>query len=179
MAETEPTRRGTRELWDHRGAMGHKAFVNRGPLARRLVRAPLWFYHHDLGALLGKRFLYLAHQGRLTGLRRETVLEVARLDHTSGEVVAIAFWGNGSDWVRNLRAGRALELRIGHLRFPEPEHRFLPAEECRSVLVAYRDAYPVTWRVVASLADIPRDPKNDDLGSLRAVAFRPHIPDRR
>lgn len=142
----------------------------------RIVRAPLWLYHRDLGYLLGKRFLYLAHQGRLSGLRRETVLEVVRLDHDTGEAVVIAFWGNRADWVRNVRAGRALEMRIGHLRFAEPEHRFLPIDECRSALVFYRQAYPVTWRVLASVFPLPQDPKNDDIGGIRAVAFRPSAP---
>jgi deazaflavin-dependent oxidoreductase (nitroreductase family) len=145
-------------------------------LLLRAVRAPLWLYRRDLGFLLGKRFLFLAHQGRLTGLRRETVLEVARLDHDRGELIVVAVWGNRADWVRNLRAGRGLELRIGHLRFAEPDHRFLSAEECRSALVSYREAYPVTWRLLAALVGLPRDPKNDDLGMIRAVAFRPHVP---
>lgn len=139
----------------------------------RLLRAPLWFYHRNLGLLLGKRFLYLAHQGRLTGLRHETVLEVARLDHESGEIVVFAAWGSRADWVKNLRAGRALELRIGHLRLPEPEHRFLPDEERRAVLVSYQQAYPVTWWMLARWLGLPPDPKNDEIGDLRAVAFRP------
>ena len=140
---------------------------------RRVVRAPLWLYHRDLGTLLGKRFLYLAHQGRLTGLRRETVLEVARLDHETGEVVVFSAWGPRADWYKNLRAGRALEIRIGHLRLPEPEHRFLPEEERRAALLAYKEAYPLTWRALVRLIGLPADPKNDDIGGLRAVAFRP------
>jgi deazaflavin-dependent oxidoreductase (nitroreductase family) len=135
-------------------------------------------YRRDLGFLLGKRFLYLAHQGRLSGLRRETVLEVARLDHETGEVIVIAAWGTRADWVRNIRAGRVLELRIGHLRFAEPEHRFLPAEECRSLLVAYSEAHPVGWRLLGAVFPLPADPKNDDLGAVRAIAFRPHTPAR-
>jgi deazaflavin-dependent oxidoreductase (nitroreductase family) len=142
----------------------------------RAARAPLWLYRRDLGFLLGKRFLYLAHQGRLSGLRRETVLEVARLDHHTGEAIVVAAWGAHSDWVRNLRAGRALEVRIGHLRFAEPEHRFLSAEECRSVLIAGREARPFGWRLLSSMSPLPDDPKNDDLGPVRAVAFRPHVP---
>ncbi|WP_345462754.1 nitroreductase/quinone reductase family protein [Actinoallomurus oryzae] len=140
------------------------------------LRAPRWVYRRDLGFLLGKRFLYLAHQGRLTGLRRETVLEVARLDHETGEVVVVAAWGNRADWVRNIRAGRALELRIGHLRFAEPEHRFLPAEECRSLLVSLSETHPLGWRLLTTVFPLPPDPKNDDLGPVRAVAFRPHVP---
>jgi len=140
-----------------------------------VVRAPLWLFHENLGVLLGKRFLYLAHQGRLSGLRRETVLEVVRLDHETGEVIVVAAWGNRADWVRNLRAGRALEIRIGHLRFDEPEHRFLTTEECRSVLVSSQEAHPFAWRLLTSLAGLPPDPKNDDLGAIRAVAFRPRV----
>ncbi len=139
----------------------------------RAMRSPLWLYRRDLGFLLGKRFLYLAHQGRLSGLRYETVLEVVRLDHETGEAIVIAVWGSRADWVRNIRAGRALEIRIGHLRFAEPEHRFLPPEEVRAALVAYRDAYPIGWRLITSVFPMPNDPKNDDLGLIRAVAFRP------
>lgn len=139
----------------------------------RVVRAPLWFYHRNLGFLLGKRFLYLAHQGRLSGLRRETVLEVVKLDRENGEVVVFSGWGNRADWVKNLRVGRALEIRIGHLRFTEPEHRFLPDEERRAVLVAYKEAHPLIWRALARLMGLPGDPKNDDIGDMRAVAFRP------
>lgn len=140
------------------------------------LRAPSWVYRRDLGFLLGKRFVYLAHQGRFTGLRHETVLEVARLDHETGEIIVIAAWGNRADWVRNVRAGRALELRIGHLRFAEPEHRFLSAEECRSALVSCREARPVGWRLITRVFPLPHDPKNDGLGLVRAIAFRPHEP---
>lgn len=154
--------------------------VTRSPKPRgallRAIRAPLWWYHRDLGSLLGKRFMYLAHQGRFSGLRHETVLGVARLDHDAGEIVAIAAWGGRADWVRNLRGGRALELRIGHLSLVEPEHRFLAVDETRSALAAYRSAHPVAWRVLVSSAGLPRDAKNDELGAVRAVAFRPHVP---
>jgi deazaflavin-dependent oxidoreductase (nitroreductase family) len=158
--------------------MSREASGTRKPegLLLRAMRAPSWVYRRDLGYLLGKRFVYLAHQGRLSGLRRETVLEVARLDHETGEIIVFAAWGNRADWVRNIRAGRALELRIGHLRFAEPEHRFLPAEECRSLLVSVREARPVGWRLISTVFPLPRDPKNDDLGPVRAIAFRPHVP---
>lgn len=158
--------------------MSREASGARGPqgLLLHALRAPRWVYRHDLGFLLGKRFLYLAHQGRLTGLRCETVLEVAGLDHETGEVIVVAAWGNRADWVRNIRAGRALELRIGHLRFAEPEHRFLSAEECRSLLVSLSEAHPLGWRLLTTVFPLPPDPKNDDLGSVRAVAFRPHVP---
>jgi deazaflavin-dependent oxidoreductase (nitroreductase family) len=157
--------------------MSREALGVRRPagLFLRVVRAPSWVYRRDLGFLLGKRFVYLAHQGRLTGLRRETVVEVARLDHETGEIFVVAAWGNRADWVRNIRAGRLLELRIGHLRFAEPEHRFLSAEECRSLLISCREARPVGWRLVSTVLPLPPDPKNDDLGLVRAIAFRPHV----
>ncbi|GAB3983311.1 nitroreductase family deazaflavin-dependent oxidoreductase [Actinoallomurus acanthiterrae] len=143
-------------------------------LLPRIARTPLWFYHRDLGFLLGKRFLYLAHQGRLSGLRRETVLEVVQLDHETGEVIVFSGCGNRADWVKNLRAGRALEIRIGHLRLLEPEHRFLSHEERRAVLIEYKEVRPLTWWALARLTGLPEDPKNDDIGDMRAVAFRPN-----
>lgn len=141
--------------------------------------ALLWLFHRNLAFVLGNRVLYLAHQGRLTGLRYETVLPLARLSPDSGEAIVIAPRGLRAEWTRDLRAGRALEIRVRHLRLPEPEHRFLLPEECRSLLVEFQASHPLTWRLLARTVGLPEDPKNADLTAVRAVAFRPRpLPDR-
>jgi hypothetical protein len=48
---------------------------------RLAFRLPIYLYRLDLGRLLGHRFLLLVHQGRRSGLLRETALEV----RTGGE----------------------------------------------------------------------------------------------
>ena len=45
---------------------------------RLVFRLPIYLYRLNLGWLLGHRGLLLTHQGRKSGLLRETVLEVIR-----------------------------------------------------------------------------------------------------
>jgi deazaflavin-dependent oxidoreductase (nitroreductase family) len=87
--------------------------------------------------MLGRTFLMLVHVGRRTGEPHETVAMVLADDEDTGEVVIVSAWGADADWLRNLRAGPAREVRIGHDRF-EPEHRFLDEDEGVAVGIAFR-----------------------------------------
>jgi deazaflavin-dependent oxidoreductase (nitroreductase family) len=141
---------------------------------KKALRAPLWLYRHGLGWALGERFLYLVTRGRKTGLARETALEVVHLDRSAGTVYVISGWGGRSDWYRNLQAAPALEIRLGRRRLPRPAHRFLTPEECRSILLRYRDTRPRTWRRLARLTGLPLDPSDPArLREVHAVAFHP------
>jgi hypothetical protein len=54
---------------------------------RLAFRLPIYLYRLDLGWLLGHRFLLLVHQGRRSGLLRETVLEVLLYEPATKESV--------------------------------------------------------------------------------------------
>jgi hypothetical protein len=84
-----------------------------GRLALALFRMPLHAYRHDAGALLGHTFLQLTHVGRKTGLPHNAVAMVLRYDEAAHEAVICAAWGPETDWIRNLRAGPAVEVRLG------------------------------------------------------------------
>lgn len=144
---------------------------------RRGLRLPILIYRARLGALLGSRFLYLAHRGRHTGMRRETVLEVVRHHWVPPEVVVVAAWGPRSDWYRNLLAGPALEVRIGPRRWRHPEHRFLGATETLQVLRSYQQAHPHAWKRLAPILGLPADPADpgwsETATRVHAVAFTP------
>ncbi|MGH3739659.1 MAG: nitroreductase family deazaflavin-dependent oxidoreductase [Micromonosporaceae bacterium] len=153
------------------------ALTDRAPqgLLRLLLRAPVWVYRARLGWLFGHRLVYLAHRGRRSGRRRETVLEVVRYDKAVPEVYVVAGWGARADWYRNLRTHPALEVRIGAGTFREPYQRFLEPDETVQLLLAYRDAHPRAWRRLAPLMGLPADPRQDEAAVRRtpAVAFRP------
>ncbi|MEV6866093.1 nitroreductase family deazaflavin-dependent oxidoreductase [Streptosporangium subroseum] len=141
---------------------------------RRALRAPVWLHRHDLGWMLGERFLYLATQGRHTSLRRETILEVVHLDRSTGAVCVVSGWGDRSDWYRNLQLRPALEIRLGKHRLLAPEHHFLNAEQCHSILLSYRDAHPHAWRRLAPMIGLPIDSTDvRALDQVRAVVFHP------
>src|SRR6476659_9794947 len=95
-----------------------------GRLALALFRMPLRAYRHHAGGLLGHTFLQLTHVGRRTGQPHDAVAMVLRYDKATSEAVICAAWGPDTDWVRNLRAGRARRVQLIRESFT-PEHRFL------------------------------------------------------
>jgi deazaflavin-dependent oxidoreductase (nitroreductase family) len=151
-----------------------------GPkLIRRLLHAPVALYRHGAGRLLGHRFLLLAHRGRRSGRRYETVLEVVRWDGARREAVVLSGFGRRAQWFRNVEAGGALEVRIARLAF-EPEVRVLDAAEAADALGGYerrnRFAAPVVRRVLSRLAGFDYDgsaaSRERLVQTLPLVAFR-------
>ena len=121
-----------------------------GRLALAVFRTPLWLYHHNRGWMLGRTFLMLVHVGRKTGEPHDMVAMVLADDPDSGELVIFSGWGPDADWLRNLHAGRAREVRIARERFV-PEHRFLDDDEAVAVVVAFRQRHPGRVRLASAI----------------------------
>jgi deazaflavin-dependent oxidoreductase (nitroreductase family) len=71
-------------------------------LLRWLLRLPIWLYRHNMGWLLGNRFIMLQHTGRKSGLARYAVVEVVDYDREHGIYSIASGWGRKSDWYRNI-----------------------------------------------------------------------------
>ena len=144
---------------------------------RLLFRAPLLLYRLRMGWLLGHRFVYVAHRGRHTGRRRETVLEVVRYDPDRSEVFVVSGWGTRSDWYRNLRSGPPLEVRIGRRSWLSPRCRPLDAAETVQVLDAYRRAHPRAWRRLAPLMGltVEGNQASTAISRIPALVLRPAV----
>ena len=112
-----------------------------GRLALAVFRMPSWLYSRGWGWTLGRTFLMLVHVGRKSGQSHNTVAMVLAEDADDGEIVICSAWGPDADWVRNLRAGPAREVRIAHYRFA-PEHRFLSEDEAVAVACGFRRRHP-------------------------------------
>jgi len=106
-----------------------------GRVMRLVFRLPVRLYEHNLGWLLGHRFLCLTHTGRRSGRTYRTVLEVIGTN-APDEVVAIAGLGAAADWYRNIQATPATELVVGHRRYV-PTHRRLDEAEAVAVVAQY------------------------------------------
>ena len=147
-----------------------------GRLALILFRMPLRAYRHDAGWLLGRTFLEFVHTGRKTGRPYETVAMVLAYDADAREAVICAAWGPDTDWVRNLRAGTATQVRLGRESFV-PQHRFLPEHEAFDVAVQFRREHPRRLRLLSAI--LGWGDLRDDVaihGFIRThpfVAFRP------
>lgn len=121
-----------------------------GRLALAVFRTPLWLYRRGWGWLLGRTFLMLVHVGRRTGQPHHMVAMILADNHETGEVVIFSGWGPDVDWLSNLRAGPAREVRIARDRFL-PEHRFLSEDEAVAVIAAFRRRHPGRVRLAAAI----------------------------
>jgi len=121
-----------------------------GRLALAVFRTPLWLYRRGWGWLLGRTFLMLVHVGRKSGQRHDMVAMILADNRTTGEVVIFSGWGPDVDWLSNLRAGPAAEVRIAHERFV-PEHRFLSEDEAVAVIAAFRRRHPGRVRLATAI----------------------------
>jgi deazaflavin-dependent oxidoreductase (nitroreductase family) len=139
-------------------------------------RLPIYLYRLNLGWLLGHRILLLIHQGRKSGLLRETVLEALLYYPATKQSVVLSAWGEKGDWYRNIEATPALEVRTGGERYM-PEQRFLAPEENHAVLADYRRRHPLAFRIFARVFGYPlggtEAMRREFASSLRLVAFCP------
>lgn len=147
-----------------------------GRLALAVFRLPLRAYRHDAGWLLGHTFLELTHTGRRSGRPYDTVAMVLRYDRVEREAVIVAGWGPDTDWVKNLRAGPAVRVRLGRESFV-PEHRFLTEDEAFAVGVQFRRAHPHRVRLIRTIlgwGDLTDDAVlREFVRTHPFVAFRP------
>lgn len=151
-----------------------------GPILGRALRLPVHLYDIGAGRLLGHRFALLAHRGRRSGRLHRTMLEVVRWDPDKHEATVVSGFGPRSDWLLNVRAGGAVEVRTAATRF-EPTARSLEREEATLVLADYerrnRLAGPVVRAVLSRLAGFRYDGSAEARGrlveALPLVAFRP------
>ncbi|SEO68750.1 nitroreductase family deazaflavin-dependent oxidoreductase [Amycolatopsis saalfeldensis] len=151
-----------------------------GPLLRAVFRAPLRLYDWHAGWLLGHRFLRLTHQGRRSGRRYRTVVEVLKTDPASGEVMVMAGFGRATDWLRNIQARPAIEITLGRRQFV-PVHRILDEDAAAAVLADYeqrnRLVAPLLRRVLGNLVGWTYDGTDEArhrlVRELPVIAFRP------
>jgi deazaflavin-dependent oxidoreductase (nitroreductase family) len=143
-----------------------------GRIALAVFRLPQLLYRRGWGWLLGDTFLLLVHAGRKTGKRYSTVAMVLRYEPHTCEAVICSAWGQGADWIRNIRAHPALQVHIGRQSFI-PQQRFLSQDESLAVLAGFRDRHPHRSRLLASVLGW------QDLGSDAAarefVSTRPFV----
>jgi len=150
-----------------------------GRLALAAMRVPRPLYHRGWGWMLGHTFLLIAHQGRKSGKRRETVAMVLAQDPDTREVVVCSAWGPNTEWIRNLRAHPALEIEIGRESYV-PEQRFLSEDESVAVAVEFRRRHPWRSRFLAAIlgwGDLSSEAAAREFVRTRPfVMFRPARP---
>lgn len=139
---------------------------------------PIWLYRLRLGWLLGHRFLLLTHQGRKTGKRRYTVLEVVHYDRATRESAVLSAYGERADWYQNITANSALEVQTGGSRYA-PEYRLLDVGERLAALKIYQRRFRRAFHAVMRFLGYQYDGTESGLHALAdtvlMVAFRPRV----
>lgn len=147
-----------------------------GRLALAAMRVPRPLYHRGWGWMLDHLFLLIAHQGRKTGKRRETVAMPLTYDPDTRETVVCSAWGPDTEWIRNLRAHPALQIQIGREAYV-PEQRFLSEDESVAVVREFQRRHPWRTRLFAAIlrwGDLASEPAvREFVRSRPFVSFRP------
>jgi deazaflavin-dependent oxidoreductase (nitroreductase family) len=143
-----------------------------------LLRLPGAMYRSHAGWLFGHRLLMLRHQGRVSGLVRDTVLEVVHRDAASHESFVVSGWGRQAAWFRNIEAGGALEVWVASKRFV-PEYRVVAGGEALQLMQAYVDEHRLAAKVVGKWLGFELGKPGEIerlVQELPVLAFRPKRP---
>ncbi|MBF6066135.1 nitroreductase family deazaflavin-dependent oxidoreductase [Nocardia terpenica] len=87
-------------------------------ISRWVYRLPLPLYRWHLGWMLGHRILVVNHIGRVSGKRRQAVLEIVSHDPRDGSYVVASGWGPDAAWYRNLRTTPDVTIQVGTRTIP-------------------------------------------------------------
>ncbi|SBS76267.1 conserved hypothetical protein [uncultured Mycobacterium sp.] len=118
--------------------------------SRFVYRLPIYVYRLGLGWLFGARLMLLNHTGRVSGKRRQTVLEVVEHDRTDGSYIVASGWGPAAAWYRNVLQTPEVSIQVGRKTMPSVA---LPLSEEEGAEVFAR--YAARHRIAAKLL-LPR-----------------------
>ncbi|MFC1936446.1 nitroreductase family deazaflavin-dependent oxidoreductase [Chloroflexota bacterium] len=111
-----------------------------GP-ARLLWRAPIWLYRLGFGWMLGKRFVLINHIGRVSGKKRQAVLEVVRYDKETKEVIITAGFGEKTQWYQNVLKNPEISIQLGAKKIDVIAERLSPQQSGEEIL-GFSKRYP-------------------------------------
>jgi deazaflavin-dependent oxidoreductase (nitroreductase family) len=131
-------------------------------IARWAFRLPIGLFHIGLGWLFGQRFVLLTHTGRKSGLPRQTVLEIARYNATTGECLIVSGWGYKSDWMHNITANPQITFQVGNQKKDGIALR-LTSEEAADELLEYSRNYPAAFKEITRFIGYKLDGTEDDI----------------
>lgn len=105
-------------------------------LARLLFRLPIHLYRMGLGWVFGRRLVLVNHVGRVTGRRRQVVLEVVAHDPNDGSYVVASGWGPAAAWYRNVLRMQDVTIQVGRRTIPVTGVP-LPADDGAEIFARY------------------------------------------
>lgn len=138
-------------------------------LSRILWRLPIRMYRLGLGGLFGNRLMLLNHVGRVSGERRQAVIEV--VEHDQRGYVAASGFGKRANWYRNVMKNPDVVIQLGRRPIPVTATE-LPAEEAAEIMARYAPRHPVAARRLCKIMGFMVDGSVEDYREVgRHVPF--------
>ncbi|KUF19374.1 nitroreductase family deazaflavin-dependent oxidoreductase [Streptomyces silvensis] len=138
---------------------------------RALARLPVHLFRAGLGPVFGRRLLLLEHVGRVSGRRRQVVLEVVAHDSCGSSWTVASGFGPGSQWYRNLRREPHTVIQVGRRRHPVTA-RFLSPDEGADIMARYESRHPVVSHVLGVFTALPTDGSEESFReAARSIPF--------
>lgn len=143
-------------------------------IARLLYRLPINLYRVGLGGLLGGRFLRLTHTGRVSGKKREVVIEV--VGHDERGYFSCSGYGTRANWYRNVLKTPEVTIQVGWRRTPATAVP-LDAEEGARIMQRYATRHPWVAKRLCRTMGFAVDGTEADFREVgRNVPFLQFIP---
>ncbi len=136
--------------------------------SRVLWRIPIFFYRVGLGGLLGNRLLLLKHQGRKSGLPRQAVIEVVKIDRESGCYYVVSGFGPKSDWYQNVVAHPDVSIQVGS-RQMDVQAVPVPVPQRQEVLLDYNRRHPGALKTFSRILGYAIDESEADVNFLASI----------
>ncbi|MQA88488.1 MAG: nitroreductase family deazaflavin-dependent oxidoreductase [Streptosporangiales bacterium] len=157
-------------------------------LRRLLWRLPIQLYRLRLGWLLGGRFMLLTHTGRISGKRRQAVVEVVDHSADDGSYTAASGFGPRADWYQNVLKTPEVTIEVGRRTMPATGAP-LTADEGAETMARYAPRHPTAAKALCRVMGFTVDGTEADyraagrripfLRFTRAALPLPKEPERR
>ncbi len=137
-------------------------------LTRVLFRFPIALYRWGLGKFMGGRFMCLTHTGRVSGLRRQAVIEVVEFDEGADVYYLASGWGERSDWYRNVLKTPAVEAQVGRRAFRGRVEKVEP-EVAAELFSRYGNRHPQALQTLARVMGYRIQAREEEYRALGRV----------
>ena len=119
-------------------------------LLKAFFKLPILAYRSGMGFFMGKRFIYVEHIGRKSGLLRRSVLEVIRYDKENDTFFIASGYGKNSDWFKNIKKTPRVKIQVG-MRKATANVRFLSEVSTEEEIKDYARRHPNAIKQLAKL----------------------------
>lgn len=138
-----------------------------GVVLRHAFKLGRLVFHLGLDRWTGHRFLLLEHEGRVTGRRHHTPLEVIRFEPESGAHFVVSAYGASAQWMRNIQVNPDVRVRVAGATW-NAVATVTSESWAREELADYAKRHPDAARWLPRLVGLKVDPAGKGLAALAA-----------